>query len=89
MNRTERAKELIANIENAAINLTLSNAGVQNACVNVPAEEDCDNSYAAGQRFAVDLQTHVSKAGSYMQQISDIIEQADQASVLRTFSLKP
>lgn len=89
-NHSARVGELTAAIESAASNLILADVSAgKNACEQVAAEEDCEHNYGEGQRFAGNLQTHVSKAGNYIQQISDTFEQADQAAVLRAMYFEP
>lgn len=90
MNASEQVAKLVRDIESAVANLKLHEISAgQEACVNVQAEEDCVNRYGDGKSFTTELQTHVSKASSYIQQIGETFEQADQQSVRNTYNGNP
>lgn len=90
MSVPEQVAELVRRIESAVENLKLSKISIgQEACVNVQAEENCVNCYEDGRSYTTGLQTHVSRGSSYIRQISEVFEQADQQSVRNTYNWNP
>lgn len=82
-NNSELVSEVCSDIERETAGFLLKENDIE-ACKNVWAENDCNEGYERGRTFMRTLKKHVSNTSGFFQQISDALQMADQAVVVRT-----